>query len=149
MDKQRRVQEKGKDLIVQMQSVSESMKTHADKLTSALTSEIHKQFNTIFKMYVTGQQSFLFTLLLFWKLIFLFTLYCCSMQDKLTQNIKDIVAEQVKQGFKSHASVIEEGVMNAVRSRAVTPSPNIDSHVSIQIFILHQQSQLYYFFLPI
>lgn len=50
MDKQRRVQEKGKDLIVQMQSVSESMKTHADKLTSALTSEIHKQFNTIFKM---------------------------------------------------------------------------------------------------
>lgn len=49
MDKQRRVQEKGKDLIVQMQAVSESMRTNADKLTSALTSEIHKQFNTIFK----------------------------------------------------------------------------------------------------
>lgn len=52
------------------------------------------------------------------------------MQDKLTQNIKDIVSEQVKQGFKSHAAVIEEGVMNAVRSRAVTPSPHVDSHVS-------------------
>lgn len=49
MDKQRRVQEKGKDLIVQMQTVSEGMKTNADKLTSALTSEIHKQFNSIFK----------------------------------------------------------------------------------------------------
>lgn len=49
MDKQRRVQEKGKDLIVQMQTVSDSMKTNADKLTSALTAEIHKQFNTIFK----------------------------------------------------------------------------------------------------
>lgn len=52
------------------------------------------------------------------------------MQDKLTQNIKEIVSEQVKQGFKSHASVIEEGVMNVVRSRAVTPSPHVDPHVS-------------------
>lgn len=53
------------------------------------------------------------------------------MQDKLTQNIKDIVSEQVKHGFKNHAAVIEEGVINAVRSRAVTPSPHVDSHVSI------------------
>lgn len=49
MDRQRRVQEKGKDLIIQMQSVSDSMKTNADKLTNTLTSEIHKQFNTVFK----------------------------------------------------------------------------------------------------
>lgn len=60
-------------------------------------------------------------------------IYFYRMQDKLTQNIKDIVSEQVKQGFKSHAAVIEEGVINAVRSRAVTPSPNVDSHVSFII----------------
>ncbi|XP_050510521.1 enhancer of mRNA-decapping protein 4 isoform X2 [Diabrotica virgifera virgifera] len=101
MDKQRRVQEKGKDLIVQMQNVSETMKTNADKLTSNLTTEIHKQFQTVFK----------------------------SMNDKLTSNIREIVMEQVKQGFKSHATVIEDSVMNAVRSRAVTPSPLLDSHI--------------------
>ncbi|KAJ8960755.1 hypothetical protein NQ318_020048 [Aromia moschata] len=102
MDRQRRVQEKGKDLIVQMQAVSDNMKSNADKLTSTLTSEINKQFNSVFK----------------------------SMQDKLTFNIKEAVSEQIKQGFKTHASVIEDSVMNAVRSRAVTPSPNLDSHVA-------------------
>ncbi|VEN33895.1 unnamed protein product [Callosobruchus maculatus] len=101
MDRQRRVQEKGKDLIVQMQSVSENMKSNADKLTCTLTSEIHKQFNSVFK----------------------------TMQDRMTASIKEVVADQVKQGFKNHASVIEDSVINAVRSRAVTPSPNIDSHV--------------------
>lgn len=49
MDRQRRVQEKGKDLIIQMQSVSENMKTNNDKLTNTLTTEIHKQFNNVFK----------------------------------------------------------------------------------------------------
>lgn len=49
MDKQRRVQEKEKDLILQMQTVSESMRGNADKLTGTLTSEIHKQFNNVFK----------------------------------------------------------------------------------------------------
>lgn len=101
MDKQRRVQEKEKDLILQMQTVSESMRGNADKLTGTLTSEIHKQFNNVFK----------------------------SMNDKWTNIIRDVVAEQVEHGFKNHATVIEDSVINAVRSRAVTPSPNIDAHV--------------------
>ncbi|KAJ8920900.1 hypothetical protein NQ315_015693 [Exocentrus adspersus] len=101
MDRQRRVQEKGKDLIAQIQSVSESMKSNADKLSTTLTSEIQKQFNVVFK----------------------------GMQDKLTASVKEAVTDQVKQGFKNHAAVIEDSVINAVRSRAVTPSPNIDSHV--------------------
>lgn len=52
MDRQRRVQEKGKDLIAQIQSVSENMKSNADKLSTTLTSEIQKQFNSIFKRLV-------------------------------------------------------------------------------------------------
>lgn len=52
------------------------------------------------------------------------------MQDKLSRNIADLVGEQIKQGFKSHAAVFEDSVINAVRSRAVTPSPHvIDSQV--------------------
>nr|XP_023013294.1 enhancer of mRNA-decapping protein 4 [Leptinotarsa decemlineata] len=100
MDKQRRVQDKGKDLIVQMQAVSDTMKINSDKMTTTVSSEIQKQFSLVFK----------------------------SMQDKLISNMKEVVSEQVKQGFKSHATVIEDSVMNAVRSRAVTPSPHVDSH---------------------
>ncbi|KAJ8980296.1 hypothetical protein NQ317_005216 [Molorchus minor] len=119
MDRQRRVQEKGKDLITQMQAVSDNMKTNADKLTSTLTSEIHKQFSSVFKR----------------QLLF------AIMQDKLTTNLKEIVSEQVKLGFKSHAAVIEDSVMNAVRSRAVTPSPHVDSHATTLAQIQQQLSR--------
>lgn len=51
------------------------------------------------------------------------------MQDKLTLSIKEVISDQVKQGFKNHASVIEDSVLNAVRSRAVTPSPHVDNQV--------------------
>lgn len=47
------------------------------------------------------------------------------MQEKLLSNITDLVKEQVKIGFKTHAAVLEDSVVNAVRSRAVTPSPHI------------------------
>lgn len=44
MDRQRRVQDKGKDLIAQMQSVSETMKTNSDRLAGTLVQEVHRQF---------------------------------------------------------------------------------------------------------
>lgn len=44
MDRQRNVQDKGKDLIAQMQSVSESMKANVDKLTGTLVQEVDRQF---------------------------------------------------------------------------------------------------------
>lgn len=47
------------------------------------------------------------------------------MQEKLSQSISEIVSEQIKQGFKNHAAVLEDSVMHAVRSRAVTPSPHV------------------------
>lgn len=47
------------------------------------------------------------------------------MQDKFLQNITELVKEQVKIGFKTHAAVLEDSVVNAVRSRAVTPSPHV------------------------
>lgn len=51
------------------------------------------------------------------------------MQDTLLLNIKEVVSDQVKLGFKSHATVLEDSVINAVRSRAVTPSPHMDTQV--------------------
>lgn len=103
MDRQRRVQEKGKDLIVQMQAVSDSLKSNSDKIANTLTLEINKQFNSALK----------------------------TLQDKLSANIREVVKEQVKQSFKSHASMLEDSVMNAVRSRAVTPSPHVDTQVTL------------------
>lgn len=47
------------------------------------------------------------------------------MQEKFSHTIGEIVNEQIKQGFKTHAAVLEDSVMHAVRSRAVTPSPHI------------------------
>lgn len=49
MERQRRVQERGKDLILQMQAVSENLKLNTDKLAGVLSSEIHKQFSTSMK----------------------------------------------------------------------------------------------------
>lgn len=48
MDRQRRVQDRGKDLIAQMQSVSESMKANSDKLAGTLVQEVHRQFTISF-----------------------------------------------------------------------------------------------------
>lgn len=46
------------------------------------------------------------------------------------EGIRERLTEEVNKGFKSQASVIEDSVMNAVRSRSVTPSPHmVDSHV--------------------
>lgn len=49
MERQRRVQDKGKEMITQIQTVSESLKGNSDKLGETLSTELHKQFSTIFK----------------------------------------------------------------------------------------------------
>lgn len=48
MDRQRRVQDKGKDLIAQMMSVSELMKENSDKLAGSLVQEVQRQFMVSF-----------------------------------------------------------------------------------------------------
>lgn len=58
MDRQRRVQDKGKDLIAQMQSVSEAMKANSDKLAGTLVQEVHRQFTVSFNKYVLQNRFF-------------------------------------------------------------------------------------------
>ncbi|XP_025833664.1 enhancer of mRNA-decapping protein 4 isoform X2 [Agrilus planipennis] len=105
MERQRRVQDKGKDLIVQMQAVSDAMKNSAEKLTNTLTLEIQKQLSLSFS----------------------------NMQDKIALTIAELVSEQVKQGLKNHVAILEDSVLNAVRSRAVTPSPHVIDTQLVQI----------------
>ncbi|KAF7268427.1 hypothetical protein GWI33_018437 [Rhynchophorus ferrugineus] len=111
MERQRKVQDKGKDLITQMQTVSDNMKGNSDKLSDIVSSELHKQFNALFK----------------------------NTQDKLVHSLKEALSSEIKQGFKNQATVLEEGVINAVRSRAVTPAPHADSHL---LTISHIQQAL-------
>ncbi|KAK5646369.1 hypothetical protein RI129_004833 [Pyrocoelia pectoralis] len=97
MDKQRHAQDKGADLISQMQRVSDNIKKNADKLPGNVSQEIEKQLNISFS----------------------------NMQERLTLMLANLVSEQVKLGFKNHAAIFEDSVISAVRSRAVTPSPHL------------------------
>lgn len=97
MDKQRHAQDKGVDLISQMQKVSDNIKKNSDKLPANVSQEIEKQLNISF----------------------------ANMQDRLTLMLASLVSEEVKLGFKNHAAILEDSVINAVRSRAVTPSPHV------------------------
>lgn len=45
MERQRKVQDKGKDLVNQIQTVSENMKLNSEKLTNAVSEEIQRQIN--------------------------------------------------------------------------------------------------------
>ncbi|CAG9768722.1 unnamed protein product [Ceutorhynchus assimilis] len=100
MERQRKVQDKGKEVVSQMQIVSDNLKGNSEKINEIVTSEIHKHF-AVFK----------------------------NIQDKIVHNIKETLSQEMKMGFQRHAQVIEEGVLNAVsRSRAVTPAPHGDTH---------------------
>lgn len=55
------------------------------------------------------------------------------MQEKLGSMISDVVKDQVRLGFRTHSALLEDSVVNAVRSRAVTPSPHvIDTQVKFK-----------------
>ncbi|XP_065164405.1 enhancer of mRNA-decapping protein 4 isoform X2 [Atheta coriaria] len=103
MERQRKVQDKGKDLVNQIQTVSENMKLNSEKLTNAVSEEIQRQIN----------------------------ISCVGMQEKLGSMISDVVKDQVRLGFRTHSALLEDSVVNAVRSRAVTPSPHV---IDTQIF---------------
>lgn len=58
-----------------------------------------------------------------------------SMQEGLNKAVTSTIKEQIAKGFRSQQSVIEDSVITAVRSRAVTPAPHI---LDVQV----QQAQI-------
>lgn len=115
-DKQRRQQEKGRDMISQIQALSDSLRTNNEHLTLAIQEEVQSQV----KKGLT------------------------SIQDSLNKVVCETVKEHIAKGFQGQQDVIQNSVITAVRSRAVTPAPHIvDSHVQqMQIEQLIGQGQI-------
>ncbi|XP_021913253.1 enhancer of mRNA-decapping protein 4 isoform X2 [Zootermopsis nevadensis] len=116
IDKQRRQQEKGRDIVGQIQVLSDSFRTNHDHLTSAIQEEVRAQV----KKGLT------------------------SIQDSLNKTVCEAVRENITKGFRGQQDVIQNSVITAVRSRAVTPAPHIvDCHVQqLQIEQLIGQGQI-------
>lgn len=57
------------------------------------------------------------------------------MQENINRKLCETVKESVIKEFQSHKSLIEDSVLSAVRSRAVTPA----SHIVDQIQIMQVQ----------
>lgn len=65
-------------------------------------------------------------------------------QEITKKTVRNEVKEQIDRAFKNHAAVLEDSVLNAVKSRAVTPSPHLlDTHVSF--FLWFFSVHAYYF----
>jgi hypothetical protein len=66
------------------------------------------------------------------------------IQDSLNKIVCETIKEHIAKGFQGQQDVIQNSVITAVRSRAVTPAPHIvDSHVQqMQIEQLIGQGQI-------
>ena len=101
-DKQRRQQEKGKDIISQIQTLSDSLQTSQESLTSVIREEVESHVRK----------------------------GLLNIQDSLNKTVSEVVKDQIDKGFQGQQDVIQNSVITAVRSRAVTPAPHIvDSQV--------------------
>ncbi|XP_067007664.2 enhancer of mRNA-decapping protein 4 [Anabrus simplex] len=96
-DKQRRQQDRGKDIVTQLHALSESMRANSEHLATVVQKEVQTQLEK-------GQ---------------------VSIQESLKTAVAEAVKEHVAKGFRAHKAVIEDSVITAVRSRAVTPAPHI------------------------
>ncbi|KAK9872249.1 hypothetical protein WA026_017050 [Henosepilachna vigintioctopunctata] len=104
LDRQKKAQEKGKDLLTQINLATENMKISTDQQLNSVASEVQKHMNIGFK----------------------------SIQENILASMREVICEEVRLGFKTQASVIEDSVINAVRSRSVTPASHmVDSHVKL------------------
>ena len=58
-----------------------------------------------------------------------------SMQDYVNKKLTETIKDSISKEFQSHKSLIEDSVLSAVRSRAVTPA----SHIVDQMQIIQAQ----------
>ena len=57
------------------------------------------------------------------------------MQDYVNKKLTETIKDSISKEFQSHKSLIEDSVLSAVRSRAVTPA----SHIVDQMQIIQAQ----------
>lgn len=115
-DKQRRQQEKGRDVLSQIQAVAEILRSSTENIPAVIQQEVQSQIQK--------------------ELV--------SLQDNLTKAVGIAVKDNITKEFHAQQSVIEDRVLNAVRSRAVTPAPHIlDSQLQkAQLMQLIAQGQI-------
>ncbi|PSN46679.1 hypothetical protein C0J52_06384 [Blattella germanica] len=116
IEKQRRQQEKGKDMISQIQALSDSLHLNHESLIAGIKGEMESQIRKGLAL----------------------------AQDNLNKSISETIKEHIDKGFRGQQDVIQNSVITAVRSRAVTPAPHVvDSHVQqLQIEQLISQGQI-------
>lgn len=115
-DRQRRQQEKGRDMINQIQVLSDSLHTNHERLIMTVQEGVQAEI----KKGLT------------------------SIQDSLKTSVCETIKEHIAKGFRVQEDVIQSSVITAVRSRAVTPAPHIvDAQVQqLQIEQLIGQGQI-------
>ncbi|XP_069698744.1 enhancer of mRNA-decapping protein 4 isoform X2 [Periplaneta americana] len=115
-DKQRRQQEKGRDIVNQIQGLSDNLRANHDHLTTAIQEEVQTQLKKGLS----------------------------NLQESLNKTVSETIKEHITKGFRGQQDMIQNSVLTAVRSRAVTPAPHIvDSQVQqLQIEQLIGQGQI-------
>ncbi|KAK7869897.1 hypothetical protein R5R35_013695 [Gryllus longicercus] len=115
-DKQRRQHEKSRELLNQLQSMTEALRASTDSLVLQLRQEVQRQVQA----------------------------GIASIQESVNRTVGEAVKEHISKGFHAQKSLIEDSVITAVRSRAVTPAPHIlDAHLQqTQVLQLIAQGQI-------
>ncbi|XP_063229999.1 enhancer of mRNA-decapping protein 4 isoform X2 [Bacillus rossius redtenbacheri] len=103
-------QEKEQRVAEQLQSISQSLTTSSERLAAIIEKQVQHEV-------LKGLE---------------------SMEEKMSAAVSRSVADSMAQGFQAHQALIEDSVRTAVRSRAVTPAPQLlDSQ--------HKQNQILHF----
>nr|CAD7426114.1 unnamed protein product [Timema monikensis] len=97
IEKQCSQQEKAQDIVNELQTFATSLNSNNERLTSVLQNEVQSQI----------QKGLL------------------TIQENLSSALLKTVKENMTQGFRTQQAAIEDRVITAVRSRAVTPAPHI------------------------
>lgn len=106
-EKQRRQTERAQEMLIQLQSVADSMQVAHEQQTHLLKSTVENQLQRL--------QS--------------------SLVEKLNKSVGDTVKGNLAQGFKQQKAVIEESVLTsltAARSRAVSPAHSVSDYASME-----------------
>ncbi|KAK3914051.1 Enhancer of mRNA-decapping protein 4 [Frankliniella fusca] len=112
VEKQRRQADRAHEMLVQLQSVAESMQMAHEQQTLLLKNTLDNNLQKLQN----------------------------NLLDKLNKTVSDTVKGNLAQGFKQQKAVIEESVLtslNAVRSRAVSPAQSVSDYASMERRVLN------------
>uniref|UniRef100_T1IHJ6 Uncharacterized protein n=1 Tax=Strigamia maritima TaxID=126957 RepID=T1IHJ6_STRMM len=106
MDQRRRQQEQVRDpVLAQLQAATATFQTTTEQLTGNLISSLHSELERQLKSSILG------------------------LQDILIQRIHQHIRNEIDNAMKEQKNMIGDSVIQAIRSRAVTPIPTVDPQI--------------------